>query len=134
MKKNNELKSYEWKIYNYLKERSKMNLWTRQSEIQDYLNTIGFNIGLRAIRKAITNIRQCDIIQKIIISSPVKGVNKGGYRILSKIEEAEYLRRKKIIALTKLKQYYKDCQRLSLNGQTRIAFTPNEREFIESML
>lgn len=124
------LKTNEWLIYNYIKERSEKGLWTKQQEIVDYLleryETV---VHKRMIRKYINNIRQDDVIQKIILTSYSKG-----YRLMTSEEEFEYLERRKISVLKMLKQYHKDVNRFAKDNQTRLTFTPYERDVIESLL
>lgn len=124
-----ELTAIEWRIYDYLLEKTRNNEWVSQNQIYDYLLNLGFNLTMRNMRQHIWNIRACDLVHKIIISN-----TNLGYKMLSDLEEEKYLESKKIEALKKLKQYYKDCERLKINGQGRIAFTQEEKDFIESVV
>lgn len=123
------LSSVEWRIYNYLKERTQNNLWTSQQDLIDYLSNQNINIKKRTLRTYIQNIRKCEIIQKVILTSYTKG-----YRIMSDEEQYEILLNRKISILKSLKQFHKDRKRLELNGQCKITFDTQEREFIESLL
>ena len=128
-KENKNLTTIEWKIYNYLKERTLEDKWTSQQELIEYLETQNVKIDKRTLRKYIQDIRKCEIIQKVILTSYTYG-----YRIMSDKEQYEILLKRKISILKSLKQFYKDNNRLELNGQCKIAFDTDEREFIESLL
>lgn len=120
----------EWKVYNFIKERSIKGIWTKQQDIKDYLlNEENVDVCKRQIRKYIKNIRKDDVIQKIILTDYSKG-----YRLMSNEEEIDYLKKRKISILKMLKQYYKDVNRLGHNNQTRLTFSNKEREFIESII
>lgn len=120
----------EWKVYNFIKERSIKGNWTKQQDIKDYLlNEENIDVCKRQIRKYIKNIRKDDVIQKIILTDYSKG-----YRLMSNEEEIDYLKKRKISILKMLKQYYKDVNRLGHNNQTRLTFSNKEREFIESII
>ena len=129
MKEQHKLTPNEWRIYEYIKERSIEEKWTLQHSIKVFmLMKYGENIPQRSIRKAIKNIRACDAIQKVIISG------KNGYKLLSKAEDMEYLVSRKIELLASLKQYHKDIDKLRKNGQKRFVNTEYERDFVESIL
>lgn len=121
----------QWRIYDFIKERSLNKQWTSQKEIRDYLinNDYVEKIGLRTIRKNIHDIRKDDTIQKIILTDYVKG-----YRLMTYEEEFDYLKKRKISILKMLKQYYKDVNRFNMNNQVKIAFGKYEREYIESLI
>ena len=121
----------QWRIYDYIKERSLEGKWTSQKEIRDYLINNGYaeKIGLRAIRRNIHDIRQEDTIQKIILTDYSKG-----YRLMTDEEEIDYLKKRKISILKMLKQYYKDVKRFNMNNQFKITFGKYEREYIESII
>ena len=120
----------EWKVYNFIKERSIKGIWTKQQDIKDYLlNEENIDVCKRQIRKYIKNIRKDDVIQKIILTDYSKG-----YRLMSNEEEIDYLKKRKISILKMLKQYYKDVNRLGHNNQNRLTFSTKEREFIESII
>lgn len=125
----NNLSTVEWKIYNYLKERTLENKWSSQQSVIDYLKTQNIEIGKRKLREHIQNIRKCEIIQKIILTS-----YSYGYRIMSDEEQYQILLNRKISILNSLKQFYRDKKRLSLNDQMKLTFDTKEREFIESLL
>lgn len=128
-KENKNLNSLEWKIYNFIKERSLENKWTSQQELIDYLSTKNINICKRTLRKHINNIRTSEIIQKIILTS-----YQYGYKLMSDEEQRDILIKRKISILKSLKQCNKDIKKYNLNGQTKITFSKNERDFIESLL
>lgn len=120
----------QWNIYNFIKERSLESKWTKQQDIIDYFSyKFNENISKRSIRKNINEIRKDDIIQKIILTDYSKG-----YRLMSKEEELDYLKKRKISILKMLKQYYKDVKRYEKNNQTRIIFGKYERNCIESLI
>lgn len=121
----------QWRIYDFIKERSLEGKWTSQKEIRDYLINKNFvdKIGLRTIRKYVHDIREDDTIQKIILTDYVKG-----YRLMSDEEELDYLKKRKISILKMLKQYYKDVKRFNQNNQFKITFGKYEREYIESLI
>ncbi len=123
------LNTKDWLVYNYIKDKSEQGLWSKQQEIIDYLATKEINIKKRSLRSVINKIRSCDIIQKIVLTSYTKG-----YRLMTNEEEFEYLERRKISILKMLKQYYKDINRFSKDNQTRLVFTPYERNIVESLL
>lgn len=119
----------EWYAYEYLKKQSEDNKWTSQAELQEVLNQKFDNkFCLRTIRKIIQRIRQCDTIQKIIITNYSKG-----YRLMSTDEEADYLVKRKQSILKMLKICYKDIKRYETNNQYRI-FENKERDIIESLV
>ena len=128
-KKKKELTRVEWKIYNYLKERTQNDLWTNQQELIEYLETQKIKIGKRDLRRCIQNIRKSDVIQKIILTS-----YKNGYRIMSDENQLDILVKRKISILKSLKQYHKDISRLKLNNQMKLKLDTQEREIIESLL
>lgn len=129
-KKNEGLSSIEWKIYNYLKERTLEDKWTTQQELIDYLNTVGINVSnKRTIRRYIQNIRNSNVIQKIILTSYSQG-----YRIMSDVEERKILVERRISILKSLKQCNNDIKKFNLNGQMRITTSKYERDYIESLL
>lgn len=128
MKEN--LGTIEWKVYNFIKERSEKGLWTKQKDIQESVkDNNNVDIGLRQIRKYVSNIRKNDVIQKVILTSYAYG-----YRLMTDEEQFLTLERRKISLLKSLKQYYKDVRRLNKNNQLRITFTDYERDIIESLL
>ena len=125
-----EMRKEQWFIYNFIKERSKQELWSNQIDIQNHLKEkYDIDISQRTIRSCINIIRKNDLIQKIILTD-----YKKGYRIMSSAEEDIYLEKRKISILKMLSQYHKDFNRLKLNNQTRIKFSEKERDFIESIL
>ena len=121
----------QWRIYDFIKERSLEGKWTSQKEIRDYLinNNFAEKRGLRTIRRNINEIRKDDIIQKIILTDYSKG-----YRLMTDEEELDYLKKRKISILKMLKQYYKDVKRFNMNNQFKITFGKYEREYIESII
>ena len=123
------LSTIEWKIYNYLKERTMQDKWTSQNELVDYLEKQGFHVDKRTIRRYISNIRKCEIIQKVILTSYTYG-----YRIMSEETEREILIERKISILKSLKQCNKDIKKYNLNNQMKITMSDYERDYIESLL
>ena len=121
----------QWRIYDFIKERSLEGKWTSQKEIRDYLinNDYVEKIGLRTIRRNINEIRKDDTIQKIILTDYSKG-----YRLMTDEEEIDYLKKRKISILKMLKQYYKDVNRFNMNNQVKITFGKYERDYIESLI
>ena len=98
--------------------------------IQKYLlDKKGVEINKRNIRKKIKEIRECDTIQKIILSDYGKG-----YRLMSSEEELDYLEKRKISILSMLGRYYKDIERYNTNNQLKITLTKNERNIFESLI
>lgn len=128
-KEKKDLNKVEWKIYNYIKERSMENKWTSQQELVDYLSTININICQRTLRKHINNIRTSETIQKIILTS-----YKYGYKLMNEEEQRDILIKRKTSILKSLKQINKDIKKYNMNGQTKITFSKYERDFIESLL
>lgn len=128
-KDNSTLSTIEWKIYNYLKERTLQDKWTSQNELVDYLENQGFHVDKRTIRRYISNIRKCEIIQKVILTSYTYG-----YRIMSEETEREILIERKISILKSLKQCNKDIKKYNLNNQMKITMSDYERDYIESLL
>jgi len=78
----------------------------------------------RAMRKTIEKIEDDDTIQKVIC-----GVN-----LAMSVEEAEkYLERQKIIALKKLKKYWKQVKKLERHHQMRFV-NGKQRDYIEAVI
>lgn len=122
--------STHWLIYNYIKENSEKNKWTKQIDIQKYLSEEkGLKICMRDIRKKINEIRRDETIQKVILTDYSKG-----YRMMSDEEEKDYLINRKISILKMLKLCYQDIRRYNMNNQCQIAFTDTERDIYESLL
>lgn len=119
----------QWLIYEYLKEKSRVDEWTSQNELINYLSSKGYLIDKRSLRSHIQAIRQSDIIQKVILTS-----YSSGYKIMNDESQIEILERRKISILKSLKQYWRDINRLSLENQTKLTFGSKEREYIEALL
>lgn len=126
-----ELKTIDWKIYNFIKSRSEKGLWTSRTQVREYLSLEGFNVDDRTIRKHINNIRNNDTIQKVLLISSSK--NKG-YKFYTSQEDYSYLYKERVKILKMLQTWYKDYQRLENNGQMKITFKPYERDYIQSVL
>lgn len=124
-----ELNSFEWTIYNIIRERSEQGMWTSQTELNTQLFLKGYDVSLRMTRKHLQFIKKNDKIQKIIMSN-----SKLGYKLMSDEEELKYLLAKKKEALGRLKRFWKDYKRFEQNGQGRIVFGQYEREYIESLV
>ena len=124
-KKNvNQLSTTEWKVYNLIKERSEKGEWIFMREIAEELN-----ITKRTVRQCILNIRDCEVIQKIIISDYSKG-----YKLMSDEDSFDLLFKDKIRILKELKRYWKNVRRLSLNNQRKLTFDTKERDFFQSLI
>lgn len=124
-----ELTTFEWTIYNIIKERSEAGMWTTQSELNSLLWLKGYDVSLRMTRKHLQFIKNSDKIQKIIISN-----SKLGYKLMSDNEELKYLEAKRKEALGRLARFWKDYKRFENNGQCRLTFGQYEREYIESLV
>lgn len=123
----------EWKIYNLIRDNSEKSKWTSRKEIIDFLKNDNIQMSERLLRKYINNIRNDDMIQKIILISVNK--NNCGYKLLSSAEELQYLKSERIKALKQLKTYFKLVRRYEKNNQCRLTFGKGyEREYIESVL
>lgn len=118
-----KLTTIEWNVYNTLKNNTQNGKWTSMRELA-LIN----GVSERVLRKIIITLKDSDEIQKIIISD-----HKLGYKLLSNEKEHDYLDRKKIEILKKLKRYYKDVKRFNLNNQTKITFGKYERDYFESI-
>lgn len=118
------LTTKEWKVYNEIKTRSELGQWTNVQHLAELLEC-----GKREIRKCVQRIRECDTIQKIIITDYGKG-----YKLMSDIDEFDVLTKTKIKILKQLKRYWKDVERYNLNHQNKIVFTDNERAIYESLI
>ncbi len=119
----------QWLIYEYLKEKSRVDEWTSQNELINYLSSKGYLIDKRSLRANIQAIRQSNIIQKVILTS-----YSSGYKIMNDESQIEILEKRKISILKSLKQYWRDINRLSLENQTKLTFGTKEREYIEALL
>ena len=116
--------SLEWKIYEFLKEKSEKGEWIKMKPLADQ-----FGISTRTLRRCITNIKENETIQKIVISDYSKG-----YKLMAESDDFAFLKRKKIKALKELKRYWLDVTRLNLNNQMKLTFDTQERNFIESLI
>ena len=124
-KDKNGLTSLDYRIYDFLKENSQAGNWIGMKQLAEM-----FNISTRELRKSITRIRKCPMIQKVLVSD-----YKKGYKFLTTTDEnTEYIKKRKIKALKELKQVYLDIERLNLNGQLKLVFDTQERNFIESLV
>ena len=123
------LSKEEWRIYDYIKERTLKGLWTSQDELIYHLFENGIRMNKRTLRRHIQNIRRCDIIQKVVITSYTYG-----YKLMSEEDQFLILERRKNSILKSLKQYHRDVKRLSQDGQMKLTFNTKEREVIESLL
>ncbi len=116
--------SLEWKIYEFLKEKSEKGEWIKMNALAAM-----FNISPRELRYSITRIRENDRIQKILVSDYSKG-----YKLMSESDDFTLLKRKKYKALKELKRYWLDVKRYNLNHQMKLTFDTHERDFIESLI
>ena len=80
--------------------------------------------AVRELRKDKKLIRKSVRIQKILCNGKLANTTE---------EAAKFLRKKKIKALTLLKEYYDEMRKLALDGQMRIVFG-QERDHIEAIL
>ena len=119
------LTSQDWQIYKFLKTTSEHGIWVGMKEL-----ALKFRISTRELRKSITRIRNCETIQKVLVSDYSKG-----YKFLTNSDaDTDYINRKKIKALKELKQVYLDIKRINLNKQLKLVFDTKEREIIESLV
>lgn len=116
--------SLEWKIYEFLKEKSEKGEWIKMKPL-----AVQFGISTRALRKAIISIKENETIQKIVLSDYSKG-----YKLMSESDDFILLKRKKYKALKELKRYWLDVKRYNLNHQTKLTFDTQERDFFESLI
>lgn len=116
-------------IFYHLMEKSQYGEWTSQKKLLKHLKDSGYDISERKMRQEITNIRKDDNVEKILVSHTTKG-----YKILSDEEEMKYIEAKKIYALKKLAQYWKDVKRFNRNHQVKINIDTNTQEVVESIL
>ena len=124
-KKNiNQLSTTDWKVYNLIKERSEKGEWIFMREIAEELG-----ITKRTARQCVLNIRECETIQKIVISDYSKG-----YKLMSDEDSFDLLFKDKIRILKELKRYWKNVRRLSLNNQRKLTFDTKERDFFQSLI
>ena len=114
----------EYIVYNEIKKRSEMNLWTSVQLLADLVKT-----DKRSIRRYIKNIRENATIQKIIITDYQKG-----YKLMSENDEFEILEKTKSKILKQLKRYWLDVERYNHNNQNKITVTKYERDFYKSLL
>lgn len=126
----------QWETYNIIKERSLNGNWTSRNELYqwnaNYPKVKGFfgnSSTARMINEDIYEINESDVVQKIILSNSTKG-----YRLANENEMVDYFNKRKIEALSKLKHLNKLMKKAGLNNQTRITFTKDERDVIESLL
>jgi hypothetical protein len=127
-----DLTTIEWNIYEFLKVRSEKGLWTNRNQIIEWLQEENNQtLSLRNLRKHINKIRNCDLIQKVLLISSAKD---RGYKFYTNEKDYEILYKEKIKILKELKTWYKNYQRLSSNNQMKFTFKPYEREYIQSIL
>jgi hypothetical protein len=127
-----DLTTIEWNIYDFLKVRSEKGLWTNRNQIIEWLQEEhNQTLSLRNLRKHINKIRNCDLIQKVLLISSAKD---RGYKFYTSDKDYEVLYKEKIKILKELKTWYKNYQRLSSNNQMKFTFKPYEREYIQSIL
>ena len=86
-------------------------------------------ITKRTARQCVLNIRECETIQKIVISDYSKG-----YKLMSDEDSFDLLFKDKIRILKELKRYWKNVRRLSLNNQRKLTFDTKERDFFQSLI
>ena len=121
--------SLDYKMYEYLKK----NATGYSKRVKSSTLMKEFNIkDNKTLRQHIQNIRNDEILQKIVCSEAGKN---GGYWIANneqEIEETlEHLYKR---AMEMLKTYSSIKRKAKLNGQYRIKFSKYEREYIESVM
>lgn len=131
-----ELNNRQIALYNFLLQRN--NVWTYQEDIAkalpdyyapieettDYHNTRERHLMTKDIRV----INDSDVIQKVIISNPNRGI-----KIATEAEWQECIKREYISVFNKLKRIRKKERKGALNNQTRLVFK-SERDTIEAFL
>jgi len=132
----NDLTPRAWALYRALKAAAGRKM--SDKELLEMLPDYGYaqemidnpnrqfnnTTSCRELRKDKHLIRKSARIQKILVNG----------KIANTVEEAaKFLRKKKIRALTLLKEYYGEMEKLSLDGQMRMQFG-KERDHIEAIL
>ena len=129
MKKITNLTPTDWKVYNYIKDRSRENKWTTQFMIKNHLHfRYDINLNLREVRRSIHNLKEDDKIQKVILGTT------NGYKLLTDESELIYLDKRLNRILGSLTLYHKDIARINKNGQFKLTSGEYERNYIESVL
>lgn len=133
MSEKKELNARQWTLYSYLKKNYDEKRYISKQEIvnalpQFYEIKEGETRTCRDIEFDIRIINDDETIQKIIVS------NSKGYKIGTKEQVASYLVGRKEEAIRSLVLTYKLIRKAELNNQTRITFTPNERNVIEAYI
>ena len=105
----NELSTKDLEVYAIIERQSSEGKWVSMAELS-FLT----DINERAVRQCITNIREYEDNDKIII-----GCSKG-YKILSNEEEFTFLLSRKKRILNALNRYYKDVRRFNRNNNYAI--------------
>lgn len=128
-KQNKTLSSLDYDLYSYLKN----NALGYSKRVKSSTLMQKFNISdNKTLRKHIQNIRNDEILQKIICS---EAGHNGGYWIANNEKEVEetleHLYKR---AMEMLKTYNSIKKKVKLNGQYRIKFSKYERDHIESVL
>ena len=119
MKKLNEK---DLEVYELIKETSERGFWYPMKELATRTG-----LSTRQLRNCVTNIRECDEIDKIIIGC------KEGYKLLSNEEEFKYLISQKTKILKMLKRYWKDIRRFNKNNNYELAFSDEELKIVNSI-
>lgn len=115
-------KALEEKILEIIERSSLKGEWVSMAEL-----SYETNLNERSVRKIVTNIRENDSNDKIII-----GCSKG-YKILSEEEEIAYLKSKKISILNSLRRYYKDIKRFSSNNNYKLNLEEENLDLMRSI-
>lgn len=117
-----ELTANDQFIYGLIEETSRHNGWISMGEISEITG-----LSRRQVRKCITEIRECDDIDKIIIG------NDKGYKLMSSEEEVKYLSTQKAKILKMLKRYWKDVARYNKNNQFAINVPEEELKVLRTL-
>ena len=121
----------QWDLYNFLKKQYADGVYISKAQIcealpEHYAIKQNETRACRDIEFDVRIINSNEIIQKVIVS------NSKGYKIGNETECESYLktRIKREVQSFKLTKMLK--RKLKKNNQTRLTFTPNERDIIEA--
>ena len=128
----NDLNTRQWDLYKFLKSQYESGKYISKREICENLpQHYKFNEKqtrlCRDIEDDIREINECELIQKIIVSS------QKGYKIGSKEECEKYIEKRFIRDLKNLKLNWLLSRKVNLDNQMRLTFG-KEREFIETFI
>lgn len=132
-KKKSKLNTRQWDLYNFLKSQFEEGRYISKIEIctnlpQHY--SVGKNLSRfgRTIEDDVRIINDSLVIQKIIVS------NTKGYKIGTKEECEEYIEKRFNRDLKSLKLNWALSKKMNLDGQMRLTFGKQERDFIEAFI